>query len=834
MKKVHYKTIVKKKCFYILLLLCLACNTSRVPHNDKVNDKVDEIEVKYYNWLLGSSSMDYTNKYINQRYKSILKLAKIARRQFAKSLKNTSTLSSRSRIWRNVLFPMTLSYNLEGPKNDPNPDYKSPTLKKDILNIFNQLNKTGWNASTDMGWKDLKHYKTTGVIGLGGTYGNRLGPYGVAVFMLRDVLAEAGILERELSTLDHATEVLGPKFDTPALWEVGGLNSDMVIGLLQSRLCYVLSLPSGPKREKEMDYILKLVNKALTIADGFADFIKSDFTTNHHKNPYVSSYGNEALQGASAMVYALAGTHYSPNKMSIKNISKALLAARIYTNKYDCHRGVSGRAAHFDKALFLTSSFAQMAKIKSPYSDELQGAFLRYWDPSYYKFNELIERSSPAKGYMHTMGALEHMVNQLQAGGQAEPAPNGHWYFNYAGMSVHRKGEWAVIWKGLGKYLWDYEGPVDKHENIYGKYSGAGALTILNGGTPVSEESSGISKKGWDWRRVPGTTALNEPIADVPSKQQRIFSKNVFVGGVNIDESHALSSMQYRDNRNSMEADKSVFYFENYIVGIGSGIRSSGENYDMHTTVFQTAMESESTVTYLNGQTITRVDRTIIKKGEPVSVTDAVGNAFYTPNNGRFSIERKEQTMPDHTGLKEFSKNYISARFLHGKNPSDEKYEYYIEVNGGQEGANNLKKNSTTLFNIHKHDGKAHIVEYTPNKVTGYAMMSANTSTGQLIDKTDVPCMAMVKKLSENKINLTVMNPELGKIEGSFKYRDLSTKETLHAKSTVQPVVLTLVGKWEIVSGKGATVVSSSTEETKIRFECFDGKGLKISLSSML
>jgi hypothetical protein len=815
-----------------ILLLCFLTSCSSV--NAQPSDKVDAVEEKYEAWFLGGDDLDFSNEFVKFKYKKLKKLIEGAHKKYENGKLKYDNRNQRTKVWQSVLLPLVISYHTPGNPKKPNTDYQLPLLKYKIIDIFNKLNKSGWDENQEIGWGNMETYEETGIIGAGGSYSNRLAAYAVSVFLMRDELEKAGILDRELRTLDKATEVAGPKFDRPILWEVGGYNTDHIIAAMQSRLCYILSQPSGKEREEQMHYHWRLTNKAFTIADGFADFIKSDFTTNHHKNPYLSTYGNEGLQAASVLTYILNGTEYQLKDESTNNICQAMLVARIYSNKYSYHRGTAGRSGDFSRNIYLVPFYAHLAAIESPYQEELQGAFLRYWDPSYEGFkSQLLSKVKASKGFYHNMGTIAVAVNQLNRGGEAEEAPNGHWYFNYAGMSVHRKKEWAVIWKGIGKYLWDYEGPVDKNENIYGKYSGAGALTILNGGNPVSETASGIAKEGWDWRRIPGTTTLNEPYDKVPSKKHRQFSKNVFVGGVYIDGSNGMSSIQYIDNRSSLKANKSVFYFDDYIVALGSGISSKDEQYEVHTTLFQTALDSKNQPTFFNGNTLKEQTISAVDSQKEVVVTDAVNNAYYIPDGTNFSLERAYQTAPDHTGLKSFSKNYISGRIRHGLNPNNDSYEYYIKVDGGKKGAQSLKENTSNLFTVLKNDNNAQIVSYSPNNVTAYALINANQGTGQLISNTDVACMAMTKTVNDNKLEIAAMNPEVGKILETFTYNDVSTREAWHAKPTVQAVTLTLKGKWELASVADVKILESNDKETKIQFNCIDGKRIKAVLQSL-
>ncbi len=798
-------------------------------------DELTVIENRFEEFLVGSDDYDYSNEHLNFKYRKMIDFVDSAKIKFDEGNLKYDEIKSRTNIWRNVLFPLVMGYHIPGPKNNPNPNYKSTEFAIHILDIINRMNRFGWDENQDMGWNESSLART-GIIGVGGTYANKTAPYAVSIFLMRDLLSENGILERELKTLDQATAVVGPQMEHPILWETKGFNVDLIIGSVLSRLCYILSLNPGDQRVSEMQYIQRLLNKGLRIADGFADFIKSDFTTNHHKNAYVSSYGNEGLQAAATHIYLLNNTPFQLDEVSVSNVSRALLAARIFSNKYTFHRGVSGRSAVFDTAIFLTPAMAQLSTIDSPFQEEIRGAFLRFCNPQYSQFKDrLLSRVYAGKGFYHSLGSAEIMINEFHQGGVAEEAPNGHWYFNYAGLSVHRRDQWAVLWKGIGKYLWDYEGPLKNNTNIYGKYNGAGALTILNGGEPISEPGSGIVKEGWDWRRVPGTTAVNSPFKKMTSKKHRQFSSNSFIGGITIDENNGVSSFQYRDPKTTLKANKSVFYFDDFIVALGSDIEST-EEYSVHTTLFQTALFDESNhPTYFNGQSIEEIGYIQQVQNQSVVAVDAVDNAYFVPSAKAFSIERIKQKMPDHTGLNKFSHPYVSGRLIHGEQPVGEVYEYYIYVNGGKEGAHHLKENYLDLFTLHQKDHQAHIVEYIPKKIVAYAIMTENEALDNpFIAASDTPCIAMIDyDPLPSELNIAVMNPEVGKIEGPIDYKEVNTRETWHAKPTIQPVVLTLRGEWALENSDSAKIISIENGLTQIQFDCIDGKKITTTIQSL-
>ncbi|MCY4216700.1 MAG: chondroitinase family polysaccharide lyase [Flavobacteriaceae bacterium] len=820
-----------------ILLYVVIMLVSLDHHVAQTRDAIDDIADKYQTWILGSSDMNYSNRFIETRHNRLMEHIADAEREFSE-LSNTIEPSRMARVRNDILLPLVLSYNYKGPSDNPNGGYQSEAIRANIIELYDQLHQSGWNAENDDLFKNPTddNYRVHGILGLGNTEYNAAIGYATAVFLSRNFLPD-DILEREMVTLNRLSAPAGPQFEVPVLFEVNGLNADLIIGILPSRLSYVLTLAPGEQRTNEMRYLQRIIHKALAIADGFADTIKSDFTVNHHKGVYLSAYGPRSLAAASVLAYILDGSPYRLNDTSTENLIQALLAARIYSNMYDHHKGAGGRAAHTDGPIILVPFFAHLAQLDTPYKSELKGAFARYWNPSHPEFfSKFVNQVDARKEYISTMGQMEVSVDELALNVAREPAPSGHWYFHYAGMSVHRRGEWAALWKGQGKYHWDYEATTTNHsspENLYGKHYSAGALMILNEGKPaITGVKSGFQGQGWDWRRIPGTTALNTTYDGmIFNNQSRGYPANVFNGGLNLNED-GLSSIDFRDRLTSVRAKKSFFYFDEYIVALGTGI-SAGEQQELHTTLYQTVLEKPTDPNFLNDERLTGIGQTESFSDQAVFLTDATGNAYYVPNPENLVMERITQTAPNDSGKRQFTGDYVSARLLHGVRPQNASYEYYIHVDGGKKGARALSENVENLFTIHVQTEDAHVVEYKPTSSVGYALMTENKSTGQLVDQTDVSSMVMTTDTDQpGVIQIAVMNPEIGKIPRPFTYGDINNRQTWHAKPTTQPVTLTLKGPWNLLSGDGVSILSSDENATQIRFDCIDGQSVKATLQT--
>jgi hypothetical protein len=283
-------------------------------------------------------------------------------------------------------------------------------------------------------------YKETGVVGFGGSMGNNFLGYSISLFLNKELLKEEKLLNNELRTLEWISNVVGPgEYDFPKLWEVNGYNADGIRAMFNNRLCYVLSLPiNHENRSAEANYFSRLFNKSMQIADGWADLIKSDYMGYHHKNAYLSAYAPNAFHSASLMMYLLEGTSLQVDETAKSNLANAILMSRIYSNKYDCPRGLAGRFPDNLGALIRNlPSFAYMASIETPYKEEMKSAFKRLWEPAFENFRPDYVESVGCKIMYHgSIGAMQLTTDMAAQNISAENDPNGYWFFPYGGLSI--------------------------------------------------------------------------------------------------------------------------------------------------------------------------------------------------------------------------------------------------------------------------------------------------------------------------------------------------------------------------------------------------------------
>ncbi|WP_017258496.1 chondroitinase family polysaccharide lyase [Pedobacter arcticus] len=825
-----------KKTIILLLIATLNFSVAKA-------DDIDDISNKYMSWILGSAQIDYSNSLIKERYKAILGYVDKANKTYNRfnfDSTDAYVLTAKNGqeevrdIFRNILFPLSLGYQLPGGPASPNPDYKNPNTLKKIISVFQYLHKKGWKKGLDMGYGKLDSYKETGVIGFGGSMGNNVLPYGLSVYLMKTELSAKGMFATEIEMLDWISNSAGTASDFPLLWEETGYNSDGVRAMFNTRLCYILSLPKdSPSRKTEMLFLQKLFNKALQISNGWADFIKSDYLGYHHKGAYLSAYAPGALHTASLMTYLLKGSSYEVGEKAIENLSKAILTTRIYSNKYDAPRASNGRfPTNLGDLLYNMPYFLYVANNDNPLQQELKSAFMRLWNPKENDFKSFLDDVTGGIMYHGSLGALELAINTTHQNIASEKAPNGYWYFPNGGLTIYRQHEWLVSWKGVSKYIWDYEsGP---GQNVYGRYASAGVLSILASGNPISTVASGYGIDGWNWTRLPGATTFDLPSEKVKTRKTRSFIPESYLGGANLNGSFGVSGMNYMDPFSSLKANKSVFFFDDHLVAIGSDITAINDEHLVQTTLAQLSITKENSISYFNDKKITSLNTKIKNDGGKVATyVDVMGHAYYIKTSDEILVERTTQTEPQQSGKKTASGDFETARIIHGTNPKSSSYQYVINVNGGIQGAKALKSNFSKLFKVVQQDSVAHIVSYLPKNITGYAIRKENTSLADgLVLSATKPCFAMVGQEKGNQMKLSVSNPELGRTTEFKPYNDIVSRELWHAKSTVQPVRLTLKGSWSIAPGStpsDAKIISKGAT-TVIEFNCFDGKTIQVDL----
>ncbi|MGN0036823.1 MAG: polysaccharide lyase family 8 super-sandwich domain-containing protein [Bacteroidaceae bacterium] len=815
---------------------------------------------RYFTFLTGDNP-DYTNEQVKTRYQALMALVasakqKLATYQWEEGLApydfNTKCADLRD-LLGNVLVPLSMCYQLQGPAADPNADYHDASLRADILDLFTYLEKRGFAPGCDLGFGTDGPY-----LGLAG--------YFYAGILMREELQRAGQWETVGATMRWLTRmVTDDNADMNSKDQVWGLNtkhngmrSDGVRSVYHNRLMALAAQTDEDlAREADLDYLLRVLEVNLSVNSAWDGFIKPDYTGYHHYGPWGNAYNIDALHTSCQMAMMLRETSYALSETALANLANSLLAFRQYSGKYDINRGLCGRFPNqLSTLLSNMPAFAYLYQaIGGEMKERIGGAFCRLYDPAYSGVVGSTLKDVKCDIYFHGGLQAVQLMNQLKAKELTDTeVEESNCAYPYAAMQVHRRGDWMVSAKGYSKYVWDFE--TNSGQNWIGRNQSAGGLAIYatkDAEGVVTAAASGLGYDGWDWVHVPGATVLDMSIDDIVQEAKYFewakFSPRSYVGGVSLEGKHGMYAMIYDDIRQAYDyankrawlgvkltANKSYFFFDDEVVALGSAIKNTHATYDAHTTLFQNALQTADTPLYVNGEAKTglTVDETQ-STDAPCYLTDAVGNGYVIPNANGLHLTRATQTsVKDANTATTTTGNYAKAWLDHGKN-TDGSYEYLIYV-GGADKVKAMSGTPDLPYVVQQRDATAHIVYHPAKGLKGYAFFQTSAALDDnYLSAVSVPCMAMLREVDKAHINLSVCNPELGfypadkfpyqvwAIDGSRTYLD----------SEEQPVDVTLKGNWTLASTYEQVerlAYDETNDLTTFRFHGKDAQSLEVAL----
>lgn len=195
---------------------------------------------------------------------------------------------------------------------------------------------------------------------------------------------------------------------------------------------------------------------------------------------------------------------------------------------------------------------------------------------------------------------------------------------------------------------------------VYWNSAGATAIQVTN------REYLDLGP-AFDWSHYPGVTA---PYAKEQTRgtNGRVGNGGSFTGGVS-DGRYGASV--YTLDRSASKGSKSYYYFDDEMVALGSGIRSTSDA-PVHTVVNQAAAKDNATV---NGTPVAAGTDGATVSDPSWAYNDRVGYVF--PSGGPVRVSNKTQT-GSWVDEKPVSRDAFTLYFDHGVAPSDAGYEYIV------------------------------------------------------------------------------------------------------------------------------------------------------------
>ncbi|MGL5367530.1 MAG: polysaccharide lyase family 8 super-sandwich domain-containing protein, partial [Cetobacterium somerae] len=258
-------------------------------------------------------------------------------------------------------------------------------------------------------------------------------------------------------------------------------------------------------------------------------------------------------------------------------------------------------------------------------------------------------------------------------------------------------------------------------------------------------------------------------------------------------------------------ARKSVFFFNNKAILLGSGIENNDSENETHTTLFQNYLGQNLKNSYIQNEDI---------------IIDSQNN-LYKVIEGDIVLKKEKQESRDQNSGERTENNYELAYINHGKAPENGKYHYSILIKGTKEEQEKYKENSK--YEVLNQDNNSHIVKDLKSNMTGYALFeSGKVHNNRFIESVDTPSMILLQE-KDRELQMSFVDPDLRLYEGLDKDQ-YTGKGVMKERSIYSRPWIGNVGKEHttlvVLNGR-----YTSENSSKVKSE-IDGEFTKLSITS--
>lgn len=705
----------------------------------------------------------------------------------------------------NLMNRIAVAYN-----NTANSQDKA-TLKQMFMAMYDHITDQGVAYGSCLG--NITHY------------GYSFRTFFTAYFLMKEVFKEMGKQEEAEKAMLWYSAV-NDVYNKP---KTAGIDIDFFNTLSTGRIAAILFMEDTPEKVQYLKSFSRWIDNGCLPAEGLNDAFKADGSAYHHCNNY-PAYATGGLTGATNMIYLLSHTGFAVSELAHQTVKEVLLTMRFYCNKRSFPLSMSGRHPN-GKGELVPAHYATMALAGSPDREQeidadMAGAYLRLTEKPYKcsKQEEQFTTLLSAKGFT------------------PEQAPEGNKAMGYACVSVQRRNNWSAVARGHSRYLWAAEHY--RGANLFGRYLAHGSLQIMTApqGEEVSSTSGGWQEEGFDWGRIPGTTAIHLPVDQLEANilnvdvfsgyEEMLYSDEAFAGGLSqegINGNFGMKLHEHDKYNGSHRARKSYHFFDGTIVCLGSDIENTNSDYPTETTIFQLAVKNDA-------------DRNFWKekdyKGNEKYWIDPVGTSYYTPVATKFEKNFPQYSRMQNTGEKTIG-DWVTLTVDHGKAPQGASYEYAILPRTDQATMKAFVRKPS--YKVLQKDRNAHIVRDLKSNTTSYVLFeTSDVLPKSLIQKVDTSCLIMLREDGQEAV-LTVCQPDLALYRGPSDdlydeqgkriERSIYSRPWIGNPSQPIPVRIELKGEWDTEQTPYCKIISSDAQKTVLEFTCTDAASLEVILN---
>jgi chondroitin-sulfate-ABC endolyase/exolyase len=646
---------------------------------------------------------------------------------------------------------------------------------------------------------------------IGGNYAN-------AMFLMRDVLADAERLARQRDYLlwNYGGGAIFADADPPSHMDYYHLYVSPLL-----RACLVQVEPT--EQVRWLNGLKAMLERSMLQP---TSAFKIDGSAYHHSGHYFA-YARNAFGTLPPLLQQLGDTPWRLSGEAHGRLRRAMLAQRIYCNQLDLPLSLSGRRP------FGSDFYSKNVDRISPQALDV---LARCGTPD----GKQQVDPQVAAAYLRLAPEAVNEEPYSTLGIKPEPDPNGTFVMPYAALLSHRRDDWLASVHGQSKYIWGSERQAN--ENCFGLFQGIGHLEILAGGTPVSAKASGRDGHGWDWRRHEGTTVPQLPLETIDKGWTSTRSAETFVGGLSHQGQQGIFAMivnQPMPDKKTLAGRKSWFFNDNQILCLGSNISCDEAEYPTQTTLCQKRLpeneQGEFVATPLDATDFTAFpEERTLDEASPHWFLDVQQTGYYLPTGQNVAVARRHQKNRDYENLNDTEGDFLTAWIDHGKAPEDASYEYMLVVRATPETMQQLAADQP--YRIIQRDQDAHIIWHTGAGRWSCVFFVPQEVTPQTVDTealqikaVDRPCLIMAEAVQDGQLAVSIADPDLNLEKGVNK---------------PQPLRVTLRGAWRLLEATGTVcawqlpdaganvrLVSADGDETVLEILCEHGASYDIKLA---
>ena len=609
------------------------------------------------------------------------------------------------------------------------------------------------------------------------------------------------------------------------------IDTDMIYNKSSILIAYVFWQDSPEEKYRYMRAFKRYMERFFSYSVGTTNGIKKDGSGFHHwtaYNNYMYAY-NTAID----CVSYLDGTRFQVSETNYKIFRDAIFTQLLQANDFGVQAlSTAGRKPHVRVHSLSESSIKSLAIS----GGEILG--LSTADPF-------------LAGFYNRAFGIDSNFNY----NSVSPFEEGFVQLNHANAGFFRKINWIAFTKGFTNGLWGAE--TYSKNNRYGRYQSYGALEVLYQGN--KENGNGYNETTWDWNYNPGTTVIKLPWSKLHSEKERIDERQQknFAGSLMFRKKQSeyleqtygtfgMFAMDFQEMENqgfgttyssnnhneSFKFKKSNFFFDDFIICLGSGISNDDTSNKTITTLFQ-RIDNKVITPIINGANTGSFGEFNYDGNINNWLISNYKTGFYVFSNNENSIKLKKsiQQNPNHNQIwpATYSGNPKETYYLgyidHGTNPLNKTYEYILKPNTTSSEMQSLHtaiSRGNKPYVVHQQDSNAHVLEHKSKDIFGYSVFTElNNLSLDKIKSVNKPCLLMTEYNSNSKeLSLSISNPELEIASRSYQAIPSKTVDVI------------LNGQWDLNSNNSdINLISSNSIETIIQFTLRDGLSLELVLN---